>query len=97
MGAVGAPPKSQGTPGKAPPPGPPRGVKPEAWVTTLDRAGRWRHGHGAKARDEDHIPGSSREPSREPPTEQYNIWTQDDFNVQDGKRIRLSPRIIKEQ
>jgi hypothetical protein len=69
--------------------------KPDAWVPTLDRGDRWRHGHGAEARDEDHAPGSPREPSRYPPAEMKNIWTQDDVNIQDGRRMRLSPRITK--
>ncbi len=88
VGAVaGAISKSQGTPGKAPPPGPPAEAKPDAWVPTLDRGGRWRQERGTKRCDEDHTPVSPREPAGDPPAAKYNVGTQDDTNIQDGKRM----------
>ncbi len=93
---VGAISKSQGTPGKAPPPGPPTGPSAAVWAPTLNRGDGWRPENGAKGHREDHTSGSSREPSRDSPPEKSDAMVQKDGNIKDGGRVRLSPRINKE-
>ena len=102
-GAVGATPNSQGATGTVPLPGPPAGAKAgaekkqEMWVSTVDRGDGWRDGRGGVPQEEDHVAGAFREPSRDPMQEQHRPGCQDDPHLQDGKRIKLSPRIAKER
>ncbi len=62
----------------------------------------WQQERGARQearQEEDHTPGSSREPSHDPPAqlEEYKVPIHKDQKIQDGKRIRLSPRVTTEQ
>jgi hypothetical protein len=91
VGVLGSISESQGTPGKAPPLGPPTGSRAAALVPTFSRRDGWRPERGAKGHREDHTPGSSHEPSRDPPPEQK------DENIKDDIRMRLSLRFNKEQ
>ncbi len=66
-------------------------------MLTLDRGDGWRDNRGGATHEEDRGGSSSREPSRDRLREQCKTGRHEDFNFQDGSRIKLSPKGAKDQ